>query len=90
MDGAALQHEALGAVGVHVRHLTDLLRYLIVPVPREVQAVVQAAPCVEGPVHRPQAALTVYQKVGPQSRTHASLEDTSTTRISSGRRARAF
>ena len=64
MDGAALQHEALGAVGVHVRHLTDLLRYLIVPVPREVQAVVQAAPCVEGPVHCPQAALTVYQKGG--------------------------
>ena len=40
MDGAALQHEALGAVGIHIHHLTDLLRHLIVLVPREVQAVI--------------------------------------------------
>jgi len=64
MEGAALQHEALGAVGVHTLNLTDLLCDLVVVGPGEVQSVHQTAPGVEGPVRSPETAFVVHQEGG--------------------------
>ena len=51
VDRAAFQHEAFGAVTVAVFDFEDLAGHLVVAVPRPVQAAVEAAPGVEGPVH---------------------------------------
>ena len=64
MDGPALQHEAVGAVAVHPLQLADFPGHQVVLVPGEVQPVMQAAPGVEGPVHRPQVPLIVFHKGG--------------------------
>src|SRR3990167_7138607 len=50
MNRAAFQHEAFGAVTRAAFDLEDLVRHLIVTLPRPVQATIEAAPGVEGPV----------------------------------------
>ena len=65
MDRAALEHEALGAVGIDALELADLLRDLIVEIPREIEPVDQTAPCVERPVHGAQTAAIVDEKRRP-------------------------
>lgn len=64
MDGSALQHKIVGAVAVHPLQLADFPGHQVVLVPGEVQPVMQAAPGVEGPVHRPQVPLIVFHKGG--------------------------
>ncbi len=51
MDGAAFEHEALGAVALAALDLEDLARHLVVTLPWPVQAAIEATPGVEGPVH---------------------------------------
>ncbi|MNZ39017.1 hypothetical protein D3C78_565030 [compost metagenome] len=59
MDGAAFQHEAIGAIALAVLDLEDLARHLVVAVPGEVEAAIEAAPGIEGPVHTAHFALVV-------------------------------
>ena len=65
VNGAALEHEALCAVAVHIRDLADLARDLIVLVPGEIQPVDEPAPGVELPVHRAKTALVVHKERRP-------------------------
>ena len=65
VNGAALEHEALGAVAVHIRDLADLARDLVVLVPGEIQPVDEPAPGVELPVHRAKTALVVHKERRP-------------------------
>ena len=65
MDRPALEHKALGAVGIDALELADLLRDLIVEIPREIEPVDQTAPCVERPVHGAQTAAVVDKKRRP-------------------------
>ena len=65
VDRAALEHEALCAVAVHVRDLADLARDLVVLVPGEIQPVDEPAPGVELPVHRAKTALVVHKERRP-------------------------
>ena len=62
MDRPALEHEALGAVGIDTLQLAHLLRDLIVEIPREIEPVDQTAPGVERPVHGAQTAAVVDEK----------------------------
>ena len=67
MDGAAFQDEVqacgaavgIGTVGVNANQVTDLLCHCVIVGPGEVQAVNQAAPCVEDPVNTADLALVV-------------------------------
>ena len=65
VDRAALEHEALGAVGVDALDLADLLRDLIVEIPREIEPVDKAAPGVERPVHGAHAAVVIDEERRP-------------------------
>ena len=89
VDRTALEHEG-GAIAVHALDLEHLSGHLVVAVPGKIQAAVETAPGVEGPVDAPAPAPAVDQKVGPQSRIQASLLEISTTRTPEGSRARAF
>ena len=51
VDGAALEDEAFGAIATAAAHLGHLEGDLLVFVPREVQAVLEAAVGVEVPMH---------------------------------------
>src|SRR5690606_27248270 len=59
VDRAAFQHEAFGAVARAALDLEDLAGHLIVALPGPVQAAVEAAPGVEGPVHAANRAAGV-------------------------------
>ena len=65
MDRPALEHEALGAVGIDALELADLLRDLIVEIPREIEPVDKTAPRIERPVHGAQTAAIVDEKRRP-------------------------
>ena len=59
VDGAALEDEAFGTVATAAAHLGHLEGDLLVFVPREVQAVLEAAVGVEVPMHGALVALVV-------------------------------
>ena len=65
VDGAALEHEALGAVGIDALDLADLLRDLIVEIPREIEPVDEPTPGIERPVHGAHAAVIVDEERRP-------------------------
>ena len=65
MDRPALEHEALSAVGIDALELADLLRDLIVEIPREIEPVDEPAPGVERPVHGAHAAVIVDEERRP-------------------------
>ena len=72
MNGAAFQNEiqpggaavCVGAVGVNILQIADLLSHGVIVGPREIQTVLQAAPGVEDPVHAADLTPVVDDKGG--------------------------
>ncbi len=64
MDGAALQDEVPLAVHILLQQVAELPRHLVVLVPGEVQAVVEASPGVEAPVYASYDTCVVFYKGG--------------------------
>src|SRR3990167_6078643 len=65
MDRAAFEDEAFAAVARATFDLEDLAGHLVVALPREVQAAVEAAPGIEGPVDAAHFAVRVADEGRP-------------------------
>ena len=65
MDGAALQNEIPFVIYIRIQQIAELSRHLIVLVPRKIQPVTKAAPCVEPPVDAPDLPGGIAHKGRP-------------------------
>ena len=62
MNSATFQHKALGAVARQLLNAKNFTGNLIIAIPGEIQATIQATPGVKGPVHTTDLPFTIGNK----------------------------
>src|SRR5580658_11041605 len=63
MNGPSLEHE-FGSITIGAFDRQNLLRNLVVQIPREVESAVQSTPRIEGPIHTAPPSLRIDDEGG--------------------------